>query len=525
MRALSPNQLRSILGALTQELSYREIAQRTGISKSSIGRVAAVVAQTTLGPEALLQLGDNELVNTFRVISPGRQSEPEWEKIHTQLKRKHMTLKKLHERYAASATGEVYSYPSFCRRFVQWQRDNGLVTVGGNINHVAGERMEVDFAGDSIEWFDPKGNRRESRLFLATLPYSCLIFCEAFDNEKQVSWVNGIVDALEYFGASPQVLVVDNAKALVKTTNWQEAEIQAAIRSLCRYYGMEPWNCKPETPKQKNRVEAAVHDAERWIIAELTLDEDLVALNLQDLNRQILKRVDEINDQPFRGRTSRSTRRVLFESEEKKSLKTLPAIPYEAGDWKLLTVDKGHCVRIASEQGHRYSTPAEYVGKKVAVRVGRNTVEIYDAQTLQSIGMHERCTDLTGNRTHVLEEHLTEKERHYRRTTEEWIALFVEKGIPTALASEFVISLKQGKGKFPSGRICSAVLSLFKRFPLAAIRQAIAAGIEDGSVNYQYIKRLCEQFHFANTTNKELDLGMNPPDQPVEHKNIRNNYK
>jgi hypothetical protein len=69
------------------------------------------------------------------------------------------------------------------------------------------------------------------------------------------------------------------------------------------------------------------------------------------------------------------------------------------------------------------------------------------------------------------------------------------------------------------------VLSLFKRFPLAAIRQAIAAGIEDGSVNYQYIKRLCEQFHFANTTNKELDLGMNPPDQPVEHKNIRNNYK
>ena len=78
-----------------------------------------------------------------------------------------------------------------------------------------------------------------------------MLFTETFNDEAQPSWIYGIVDALEYFGGAPRVLVMDNAAPLVRVPNWQEAEIQYAIRSLCTYYGMQPWACKPRTPKQK----------------------------------------------------------------------------------------------------------------------------------------------------------------------------------------------------------------------------------------------------------------------------------
>lgn len=145
------------------------------------------------------------------------------------------------------------------------------------------------------------------------------MFAEAFDNERQSSWLDGITDALEYFGGSPDVLEMDNAKALIKTTDWREGITQAAVLSLCHYYHMQLWACKPATPQQKNRVEAAVGDAERWIIATLTLNGYPLARDLADLNELILQKVHQINDQPFRAYGNNSSRRLRFDSDEKAS--------------------------------------------------------------------------------------------------------------------------------------------------------------------------------------------------------------
>lgn len=66
--------------------------------------------------------------------------------------------------------------------------------------------MEIDFAGDLLPWIDGDGCVQHCKLFVAALPYSNMMFTEAFSNEKQPSWIAGIVDALEYFGAVPSVL-------------------------------------------------------------------------------------------------------------------------------------------------------------------------------------------------------------------------------------------------------------------------------------------------------------------------------
>ena len=100
-------------------------------------------------------------------------------------------------------------------------------------------------------------------------------------------------------------------------------------------------------------------------------------------------------------------------------------------------VDKAHCIRINSDAGHRYSVPADYTHKQVSVRICRNKIEIY----LVLLGVHERFTNARGNKTHILEEHLTASEKNYRRSKDEWIELFTSKGLDPALASEFVIAL------------------------------------------------------------------------------------
>ena len=433
----------------------------------------------------------------------------------------------LFEQYKKEYPGTTYSYASFCRRYAQWKTENGIRQVSGNVERIPGERMEIDFAGDKIEWVDRDGVIRQSKLFVASLPYSCMLFTEAFEDESQNSWIDGIVDALEYFGAVPQVLVMDNAKALVKLPGWQEAEAQSAIRSLCSYYGMQPWACKPRTPKQKNRVEAAVNDVERWIIAQMSLDQPILVRDLEDLNEKIRQRVNEINDTPFKGRGSTGNRRLRFQQEELPHMSPLPAMPYEYGVWKYLVVDKAHCIRLASDGGHRYSTPASYVGKKVAVRICRAKIEIYDPDTMACLGIHERFTELGGNKTHILKEHLTPAEKHYRRTTREWIDLFVGKGIPSRLADEVVTYLKEGKGHFPSGRTCGALYGLFKNYSSNIVAKALSTALEDGVVNYKHVRMLCDHFDFVLRSNAVLDL--NPSEQrksnPIIHQNIRNNYE
>lgn len=97
----------------------------------------------------------------------------------------------------------------------------------------------------------------------------------------------------------------------------------------------------------------------------------------------------------------------------------LPRLPFEPGQWKVLVADKAHCIRISSDGGHRYSVPAEYVGKKVVVRVCRAAVEIYDSETMKRLGTHQRYTSTKGPKTHLLDEHLTDAEKHYRRTSRE----------------------------------------------------------------------------------------------------------
>lgn len=522
-------ELRSVLQGLVHNLSYRDIQRQSGVPKTSIGRIVSKVIDRQMTYAEVLALPDDQCLSLFYASERKRCTEPDWFEVNKQLSKPKVTLGLVYQQYERDVSpNRRHSFTTFWRRYQTWKQENGIKSYpAGNNEYAPGERLEIDFVGDSIEWVNPDGEICKSRLFVASLPYSKLIFTKAYENETQQSWLDGIIEALEYIGGVPQVLVMDNAKALVRHTDWQEGDIQPAVQSLCRYYRMQPWACKPATPKQKNRVEAAACDVERWIIAKMSVKQLPLAFDLDDLNRQIRERLDEINNQPFRQSRTGESRRSKFLTEEQSFLGPLPKEPYETGDWKLLVADKAHCIRIASDGGHRYSVPYEYTGKKVGVRVCRHRIEIFNPETLEQLGIHERCFSARGAKTHILEEHLTAAEKNYRRSVPEWISIFIVKGMETSVATEFVNAVFGGAGNYPGGRTCNSVSALFRRYKPEIITNAISAALESKAVSYHRIKALCERYEAIVMNNQTLSLTAieQTPQKPISHSNIRNDYE
>ena len=162
----------------------------------------------------------------------------------------------------------------------------------------------------------------------------------------------------------------------------------------------------------ENRVEAGVGLAQRQIIAEMELERTPMARDLDRLNEQVKAKLEELNNAPFTATGRSDSLRQMFEDEERKYLGRLPLQAFCPLDIRVLVVDRGHCVRISGD-GHRYSTPPEYIGKRVSVTITDDKVYIYGLYSWVKIAEHKRYKNVQGNKTHLLTEHLTDAERKY----------------------------------------------------------------------------------------------------------------
>ena len=84
--------------------------------------------------------------------------------------------------------------------------------------HAAGEKLFVDFAGDTMPVFDAiTGEVRDSKIFVAVLGASNYTYAEARFSEGLPDWIGAHVNALAFLGGVPKAIVCDNLKAGVTT--------------------------------------------------------------------------------------------------------------------------------------------------------------------------------------------------------------------------------------------------------------------------------------------------------------------
>ena len=136
-------------------VSERHIAASLGISRSTVAeylRRAAVVGIAWPVPD---ELGDIALER--RLFSPpfavheSPRPQPDWARLHAELRRPGVTLLLLWEEYRTGQP-DGYGYSRFCDLYRDWRVG---ISPTMRQTHVAGERMFVDYAGQTVPVTDP----------------------------------------------------------------------------------------------------------------------------------------------------------------------------------------------------------------------------------------------------------------------------------------------------------------------------------------------------------------------------------
>jgi transposase len=129
--------------------------------------------------------------------SPQQRSEPDFESIHEQLKRhSNLTLALLWEEHR-QAQPDGYRYLRFFELYQRWRRKQEVVL---RQEHKAGDKLFVDWAGDTIPIHDPRGGpTQQAHLFVGVLGASSYTYAETTADEQLASWIGAHIRAFEFF--------------------------------------------------------------------------------------------------------------------------------------------------------------------------------------------------------------------------------------------------------------------------------------------------------------------------------------
>src|SRR5438876_3411427 len=242
-----------VLRLAAQGLSQREINTSLGISRTSVRNYLARAEHAGLKwplPEHL----DEAVIEArlFKRTDEGVRSdrpEPYWLEVHHEHKRgKHVTLQLLHLEYK-QAHPDGWGYTQFCRHYRRWL---GRQDVVMRLEYAAGERMFVDFAGDTVPVTDPEtGEIWNAQVFVSVLGASGYLYVEATRSQDLASWLGAHVRALEFYGGPVRAVVPDNLKSGVTVANWYEPELNASYLEWARTYSTAILPARPYRPRDK----------------------------------------------------------------------------------------------------------------------------------------------------------------------------------------------------------------------------------------------------------------------------------
>ena len=250
-------------------LSYNEVGRALKISKSAVGKYITLARVAGVDWELAQSLSDEELeARVYRPALPrgSHQLAPDFGVVHQELKRPGVTLMLLWEEYA---TGNplAYKYTSFCIKYAEFARcqQRSMRQV-----HIAGEKLFVDYAGDTVPIIDPAtGEITQAQIFVATLGASNYTYACATPRQTTADWIGAQVQALEFIGGVPRLIVPDQTRSLIKTPDRYDPEPNRTYEEFARHYGCAVLAARPAHPRDKPKVEGSVLLVQRWILARL----------------------------------------------------------------------------------------------------------------------------------------------------------------------------------------------------------------------------------------------------------------
>ena len=238
-----------------------------------------------------------------------------------------------------------------------------------------GEAMQIDWGEASVYL---GGTKQVVNLFCARLCYSDAPFVIAYRRQNSESFLDALVQTLEYFGGTPRRVIFDNAKVAVKDGFGANAEATEGYAALAAHYGFEPVFCNIASGNEKGLVEGLVGFSRRNFCVPVPKVESMEALN-----RMLLEQCQKYMAHQVQGKSA--TVEILF-GVEKSALYPLPSYRYDPAKRVEAKVSAYSTVRYDTNS---YSVPVKYCGKQVTVKALPNTIEVYSQG--ERIASHQRC--------------------------------------------------------------------------------------------------------------------------------------
>jgi len=187
-------------------------------------------------------------------VSGTKRPLPDWDYIRKELSRPGVTLFLLWEEYQAH-------YKNACGRsqfYVHYRRWKSQIEPSMRIEHKAGDKLFVDYAGQTAAVIDPEtGERHEAQIFVATMGASSCTYAEATWTQSLPDWIGAHVRAFAFFGGVTRLLVPDNLKSGVTAACHYEPGINETYARMAAHYGVAVLPARVRHPKTSPRLNQA----------------------------------------------------------------------------------------------------------------------------------------------------------------------------------------------------------------------------------------------------------------------------
>jgi transposase len=221
--------------------------------------------------------------------------------------------------------------------------------------------------------------------FVMVLSWCRQIFLRFYLSAAMPSFVRGHVEAFDFFGGVPRVLLYDNLKSAVLERAGDAIRFHPTLLDVSAHYHYLPRPVAPARGNQKGRVERAIRYIRDSFFAARTFTD------IGDLNAQALVWTEGIAADRLCPEDRQHTVRELF-AEERGKLLTLPDNPYPTEERVVVEVGKTPYVRFDLND---YSVPHTHVRRSLVVLATPTTVRVLDPDLAQDVALcsHARSWD------------------------------------------------------------------------------------------------------------------------------------
>ncbi len=462
-------------------LSNQQVADALRISKTNVFNTLSRFKESEIIWPIPEDMSDTELESLMYRKDPSKEKEvtsPDFDYIHEELSRPHMTLELLWNEYSEN-NPEGLRRSSFYRHYQRYRK--GL-SISMKVIHKGGDKVFVDYSGKGLRYFNREtGKWVETTFFVGSWGASSYSYAECTESQNGQDWVKSHIRAVEYFGCVPNAFVPDNLESGVTKASFYEPDINALYEKFARHYDTVILPARVRKPKDKPVVESNILHLQRFIFGRLR---NCTFFSLADLNKAVWSLLELFNDSSMQ--QYKKSRKERFELLDKPYAKPLPSSPFQFTRVK-------YDIRVAPNyhiefDKHYYSVPYELAREYVDVYQINNILEIYHKGA--HICRHKK--EPPDYKYTTKDEHMPSNHKFVKGWSAPWFIDQAHKIGPAT--AELVTRVMQNRKHPEQGfRTAMGLLNLSKKYPKQRVEKAAERALYYGNLTCKAMKAILEQ--------------------------------